>query len=399
MSGAEGDDSASERDETPNGPRPDPLDRPWVHPSELHSYVASPLPPVQARPREWVIGLVSAAVGVAATLLVLVAFGAFGDRNRSPLPPAAIIPQNAVIDYAVAARVSQAGERSVVSVRATAGEITTIGSGVAVSSDRVLTSAHVLIGALFGAGTVSVYTSDGRQYTAKIMGLDADTDLSLLDVSQADLSYRPFADSAPDIGEPVVAVARTKGNDPFVAMNVVSRHNRMVSPAPDTAIAGLLQANLVTTPETSGGALFDANGLVVGILVTPPGVTDQGLAVPIDVADDVRQQIEASGKVTHGWLGLTAVEAGDRPGAKVTGVAPDSPASAAKLEVGDVITSAGGRSIGDAADLMAEWRRRRPADALSIQYHRGRGTAKSTTAVLTAGPAAAAPDDQNAAGE
>jgi S1-C subfamily serine protease len=387
VSGTEGDDGASERDETPNGPRPDPLDRPWVHPSELHSYVANPLPPVQARPREWVIGLVSATVGIAATLLVLVAFGALGERNRSPLPPPAIIPPNAVIDYAVAARVSQAGGPSIVTVRATAGDTTTVGSGVAVSSNRVLTSAHLLI----LAGTVVISTSDGSTFPAKVMGWDADTDLSLLDASGADLSYRPLADAPPDVGEPVVAVATTKGDNPFVAINVVSRVNRMVTTNGAT-IAGLLQANLLTAPETSGGALFDTNGQIVGILVTPPGVSDAGLAVPIDVADDVRQQIEASGKVTHGWLGLTAVDAGDRPGARVTGVAADSPAADAKLEVGDVITGAGGHNVGDVGDLIAEWQRRRPADSLTIQYHRGR-VPHSTTATLTAGPPPAAPPD------
>jgi S1-C subfamily serine protease len=343
---------------------------------------------VQARPREWVIGLVSAAVGVAATLLLLVAFGGLGDRNRSPLPPPAIIPPNAVVDYTVATRVLEAGAPSVVTVRAIAGDTTnTVGSGVAVSSNRVLTSLHLLI----GAGSVVIITSEDRTYPAKIMGFDLDTDLALLDVSEADLPYRPLADAPPDIGEPVVALAITKGSDPYVDLRIISRLNRTFSTAIGTTMAGLLQANLDTSPETSGGALFDTNGQIVGILVTPPGVAEFGLAVPIDVADDVRQQIESSGKVTHGWLGLTAVDASDRAGARVTAIVPDSPAANAKLEIGDVITSAGGRDVGDVGDLMAEWRRRRPADSLSIEYHRGR-VQRSTTATLTAGPPPAAPD-------
>ncbi len=343
MSGPEGDDGASERDETPSGPRPDPLDRPWVHPSELHSYVANPLPPVQARPREWVIGLVSAAVGVAATLLVLVAFGALGERNRSPLPPPAIIPPNAVIDYAVAARVSEAGGPSIVTVRATAGDTTTVGSGVAVSSNRVLTSAHLLIRRGHGR-----HLHERRQHRSppRSWASTPTPTCRCSTSSGADLSYRPLADASPDVGEPVVAVATTKGDNPFVAINVVSRVNRMVTTNGAT-IAGLLQANLLTAPETSGGALFDTNGRIVGILVTPPGVSDTGLAVPIDVANDVRQQIEASGKVTHGWLGLTAVDAGDRRRGTSDGRGADSPAADAKLEVGDVITGAGGHNVGD----------------------------------------------------
>jgi S1-C subfamily serine protease len=393
VSGGEADDSAGERDEGSSAPRPDPLDRPWVHPSELRSYVANPLPPMQARPREWVIGLVSAGAGAAAAVLVLLAFGVLGERNRSPIPPAAIIPKDAAIDYQRAAQVNLAAGPSIVTVRATAGDITTVGSGVAVSSNRVLTTAHLLI----GAGTIMVFTSDGRQYPAETMGLDADTDLSLLKVSGSNLSYRPFADAPPDIGEPVIAVAITKGSSSsFLDISVVSRLNRMVTTTVGTTMAGLLQANLSTTLETSGGALFDKNAQLVGILVTPPGVTDLGLAVPIDVADDVRQQIEASGKVAHGWLGLTAEDAADRPGAKVTAVAPDSPAANAKLEVGDVIIAAGGHNVGNLADLTAEWRRRRPADSLGIDYRRGRDR-HSTTATLTAGPApdASPPDAGN----
>ena len=105
------------------------------------------------------------------------------------------------------------------------------------------------------------------------------------------------------------------------------------------------------------------------------------------MADDVRQQIEASGKVAHGWLGLTAEDSADRPGATVTAVAPGGPAANAKppLEVGDVIIAAGGHNVGNLADLTAEWRRRRPADSLAIDYRRGRDR-HTTTATLTAGP-------------
>jgi S1-C subfamily serine protease len=382
VSGQEGDDAASERDEGPNTPRPDPLDRPWVHPSELRSYVANPLPPVQARPREWVIGLVSAAVGVTVTLLVLVAFGALGERSRSPLPPPVITNENTAIDYAVAARVGQAVQPSVVTVRATAGATTAVASGVAVKSDRVLTSAHVLV----GATAITVLTSDRRTLTAKLLGADADTDLALLDVSGAGLSYQALADERATVGQPVVAVAAPPGNSAFVTLNTISQRNVLVEMGTGSMLAGLLRAGVFTPPETSGGGLFDTNGKVVGILVSLPGVPIPGLAVPIDMADEVRRQIEASGKVTHGWLGLTGED--DPAGARVTAVVPDSPAAAAKLEVGDVIVRAGGEPVGGYGDLMAEWRRHNPGDSLVLVYQRGRSS-RSTTATLTAPPAPA----------
>jgi len=381
VSGPEGDDGVPAGGQSSGGPRPDPLDRTWVHPSELRSYVANPLPPAPPRPREWAIGLGSAAVGVAATVLVLVAFGALGERNRSPLPPPVVIPENHVIDYSVAARVSQAVEPSIVEIRATAGDVTTTGSGVAISSNRVLTSAHLLV----GAATVSVSTYDGRSFTAKIMGSDVDTDLILLEVSGANLAYRPLSDDEPKIGQPVVAMAVTRGANPYVGINVVSARNVLVTTATGSTIAGLLQVGIPTSPETSGGALFDTFGRIVGILTTPPGVPAQGLAVRMSVADDVRDQIEASGSVTHGWLGITAVDARDRPGARITAVLPDSPAATAALDVGDVIVEAGGHPIRSAGDLVAEWRRRRPQDLLMLVYRRDRGSHR-TTATLAAPP-------------
>ena len=87
MGPADGDE-ADDADNQPAAPRPDPLDRPWVHPTELRSFVATPEAPTSPpRPREWVIGLTSAIAGVVATILVLVAFGAIGGRNRSPIRP------------------------------------------------------------------------------------------------------------------------------------------------------------------------------------------------------------------------------------------------------------------------------------------------------------------------
>ena len=81
-------DEPGEPDDEPIAPRPDPLDRPWVHPTELRSFVATPEAPTSPpRPREWVIGLTSAIAGVVATILILVAFGAIGGPEPLADPP------------------------------------------------------------------------------------------------------------------------------------------------------------------------------------------------------------------------------------------------------------------------------------------------------------------------
>ena len=192
------------------------------------------------------------------------------------------------------------------------------------------------------------------------MGSDADTDLALLDVPDADLRFQPLARERRRVGQPVVAVGATEGH--ATARASTSCPASTCSSTPNgSVLAGLLGAGLTRTPDTSGGGLFNTNGELVGILTSPPGVAD-GLAVPIGIADDVRDQIESSGKVTHGWLGLAAEDAAATvPGGPRSRSSSSSPAAAAELEVGDVITRAGGQWSAAVDDLIAEWRAHRPA--------------------------------------
>ncbi|HXY95092.1 MAG TPA: trypsin-like peptidase domain-containing protein [Acidimicrobiia bacterium] len=376
MSDPEGDESAAERDPTSSGPRPNPMDRPWVHPSELHSIVANPLPPPQVRPREWVIGVVSALAGITATLLVLVAFGALGERNRAVLPPPVFTNANSSVNYRTALEVNEEVSPSIVTVRAVAGDTTTYGSGVAVKSDRVITSAHLIV----NASTVTLLTRDNRTLGAKIIGADADTDLALLQVVGGTLAFRPLARTDPTAGLPVVGVANLRGKT-WLGIDIISLRNQVATTATGTSMWGLLRADLLTTPETSGGGLFDADGELVGILTSPPGVPVPGLAVPIAVADDVSRQLEATGKVIHGWVGATAEDSPDPPGAKIVSIVPGSPAAQAKLEPGDVVTRAGGQPVTSYGDFMAAWRGRNPGDSLSVVVHRGHQDESATVTV------------------
>jgi putative serine protease PepD len=362
-------DALDPEDDPGAGPRPDPLDRPWVHPSELRSFVATPEGPPAAppRPREWVIGITAAIAGVLATVLILTAFGAIGGRHRSPIrPPAPTAPGDA-IDYGNAVRVYETMGPSVVAVSAKVGDATTNLSGLAVTGDRVLTTAH----AVANATSITVVTQpEGRSFSAKVIGTDPDTDLALLDVPNADLQFPPLSSGAePTVGEALVAVGAGRGG-PYVGMNVLEERNLLLPTPWGATLAGLMRAGMATPSDATGGGLFDVNGRVVGILVTIPGNSQPGLAIPVSVAKDVQTQLDATGKVAHAWFGVDGQDATDRPdgGARILTVVPGSPAEKAGIQAGDVVTRVGNVTIRTYADLVAEWRRRHPGDSITVTY-------------------------------
>jgi S1-C subfamily serine protease len=381
-------EGAPEPDDTPSGPPPDPLDRPWVHPSELRSFVSTPTaPPREPRPREWAIGIGSAVAAVLATILVLVAFGALGGRHRSPIPPPVVTSPGDVVDYAVAERVGAAVAATVVMVRVRTPDGTRpAGSGVAVASDRVITAAHNL----GGATDVVVVTNLGTELTAKVLGSDPQTDLALLSVSGGGLHLAQLGNSGPPrVGQTVVAVSA--GPHPRVNIDVVSDRDVMVDAGPGPDVAGLLETGIPVTAEMSGGALVDPDGNLVGILTRAASGTPDGLAIPVSMVRDVRDQLEGSGKVTHGWMGVVCAEdpAESRPqgGAVVQTVVPGSPAADAGLMPGDVIVRAAGRLVSARPDLVAAVRSLRPQDPLDVQYLRDDRTRTATVTLKAGDPA------------
>ncbi len=381
-----GGDGAPEPDDAPSGPPPDPLDRPWVHPSELASFVSTPsAPPREPRPREWAIGVGSAVAAVLATILVLVAFGALGGRHRSAIPPPVVTNPGDVVDYAVAERVGTAVAASVVAVKIkTPGGTQSVGSGVVLTSDRVVTAAHNLPAA--GADVV-VVTNSGEEFPAKIMGRDPQTDLTLLSVADGDLHLaRLGGSSTARVGQTVVAVSA--GPHYKVLIDVVSDRDVMVDAGTGIDVAGLLDTGIPITPDMSGGALVDPDGNLVGILTRAASGSPDGLAVPVSTVRDVRDQIDGSGKVSHGWIGVLCdrdpAESEPQGGATIQAVLAGSPAGDAGLMPGDVVIRAAGRPVSGRPDLVAAVRGLRPQDPLDLEYVRD-GHTRSVTVTVKAG--------------
>jgi S1-C subfamily serine protease len=378
-------DGAPEPDDAPLGPPPNPLDRPWVHPTELSSFVSTPtLAPREARPREWVIGLGSAMAAVVATILVLVAFGSLGGRHRSPLPPPVVTIPNDPIDYTVAERVGAVVAPSVVTIRVGGDTTKAVGSGIVVKSNRIVTTAHLLA----GATKVEAVTPSGDLLAAKVVGTDPQTDLALLAVDGSDLQLAPLGSTNPlRIGQPVVSVSAEHGAHYTVDINVVSDRDAMVDTGTGIDVAGLVETGIRVAPTMAGGALVDRDATVVGILTRSAGVGPDGLAIPVAIVRDVVDQLDGSGKVVHGWIGvLCSPDDADLPqgGARIQVVMDGSPARKAGLVPGDVVVRAGGQTVSGRAELVTAVRTLRPQDPLDLQYVRD-GKTHSATVTMGAG--------------
>jgi putative serine protease PepD len=364
----DGDDGPDDREAS--GVPPHPLDRVWFHPSELSAQLGNEVPATAPGPprRDWGLATLTAAAAVLATLAVVAATGGFsGDASdRASVSIATAVlglgSGDAVTDLVAESRAS------IVSVRAAGADpavAPTTGSGVALGRTEVLTAASILTNAV----SVTVAT-DGRVLTATVLGIDTSTDLALLDVPDGGLGAAPLGSSDDlDVGQMVVGVGVVGGDHRWAGQGLVSSIGRLVTTTSGIVMAGLVETDLEPGQSVAGGALLDGNGEVVGILTAAA----PGHAVPIDWARDLAEQLATSGHARHGYLGVDAVDAGEvgGGGARVSVVAGESPAAAAGLRQGDVITALGGERITDFADLVTAVAQLRPGDPVDVMVTRG----------------------------
>jgi serine protease Do len=233
------------------------------------------------------------------------------------------------------------------------------GSGFFISGDGyIVTNDHVVD----HATEVTVTTSDGKSMPAKVIGVDTKTDLALLKAQGADFPYVTFASHTPRVGDWVIAVGNPFGLGGTVTAGIVSARGRDIGSGP---YDDFLQIDAPVNHGNSGGPTFDAEGEVVGVntaIFSPSGGSvGIGFAIASDVVKNVVQQLKDNGSVTRGWIGVqiqnvTADLADDlglkeQTGALVAAAQKDSPAAAAGVKSGDVITSVDGETVADPHDL------------------------------------------------
>ncbi|MBL8529239.1 MAG: DegQ family serine endoprotease [Burkholderiales bacterium] len=235
-----------------------------------------------------------------------------------------------------------------------------LGSGFILTEDGyILTNAHVLD----DADEVTVRLTDKREFTARVIGADARTDVALLKIEARDLPTVRIGDpGALKVGEWVLAIGSPFGFENSVTAGIVSAVGRAL---PDESLVPFIQTDVAINPGNSGGPLFDLQGAVVGInsqiYSRTGGYMGLSFAIPIDLAIRVSDELRAHGKVTRGWLGVQIQDVtpelaasfglAEPVGALVAEIEKGSPATAAGIRPGDVITAFGGKAIRGSAEL------------------------------------------------
>ncbi len=236
------------------------------------------------------------------------------------------------------------------------------GSGVIINArvGYVLTNNHVIE----KADEISVILHDGRQFNAKLIGTDPETDIALLKIPAENLTALSFANSDRlQVGDFVVAIGNPFGLGQTVTSGIVSALGR--SGLGIEGYEDFIQTDASINPGNSGGALVNLRGELVGIntAIIAPGGGNVGIgfAIPINMADQIVQHLRDFGEVKRGQLGIsiqdlthdlaTAFGITTNKGAVITEVIRGSAAEKAGLQYSDIITAINNKPVNSATDL------------------------------------------------
>jgi S1-C subfamily serine protease len=381
-------DNPGDSDDEPFLPPLPQEDRLWRHPSEVGT---GPPPAAPADPSRqvsvWAVAAVAGLIGTVFSMGVITLIGGLEPRvverqviERVAIPPVAASGVSSgdggVVE--VADRISPAIARLEI---ATDDEIRS-GSGVVFRSNGyLLTNAHVVE----DARVVQVELANGSLYEAEVIGADPLTDIAVIKIDVDDVPTAVLGSEVVlRVGEPVIAIGSPAGlrGGPSVTTGVVSALGRRVIAPGEGSLHDMVQFDAPIAPGSSGGALVNSQGAVIGITtaiaVTEVGAEGLGFATPIDVARSVADDIIETGEAQHPLLGIegtdldmAAAAAQDLPGgALVLGIADGGPAAGAGLQPGDVITSLADQPTATMSALVVTLRSHEPGETVTITYRR-----------------------------
>jgi 2-alkenal reductase len=387
-------------------PTPDPSDEPAPEPTtEQTNWNSAPSfstrapsltpPPTGPRPRRTlpILGLAMAAGilsgGITALAVVNLAeppLTSNPNGSGSTVADVTIDESSAVID--AVDKVAPA----VVTIHSTGGlgGVSGTGSGFIFDPDGwILTNKHVVD----GASQLVVELKDGRTFTATLVGTDTLTDLAIIHIDATGLASAPIGSSeALEVGQLAIAIGNPLGTyRDTVTTGVVSGLGRQISAGGVTSaeqLNHLIQTDAAINPGNSGGPLVNSAGQVIGInTAVASSAQGIGFAIPIDVAKPIMALALQGKPITRPWVGVyyTMIDRGlaeernlsvdqgalivsDTPG--IPAVFPGSPAEAAGLQEGDIITAIDGRTVDQDHDVSTLLLPHVPGDTVTMAVNR-----------------------------
>jgi putative serine protease PepD len=286
----------------------------------------------------------------------------------------------------IARRVSDRWGQSVVLIQTPA----ETGSGIIFdNAGHILTNYHVVD----DGGPYTVRLGNGRSTDGRVVGIDPRNDLAMLmvDADPSELVVAPRGDtSTMNVGDLSIAIGNPLGLERTLTVGHVSALNRSLQTADPYGgvIDGVIQTDAAINPGSSGGALFNAKGQIVGvntqIVTVSGGSVGLGFAVPINLAENIARELITNGKIDWPFLGVTGGPAGSQ-GVRVDRVIGRSPAAEAGIEDGDVVLSVNGTPVSTPAQLTRVVEEHGVGEVVNVTVQRG-GQELQLTTTLHARP-------------
>jgi serine protease DegS len=257
-----------------------------------------------------------------------------------------------------------------------------LGSGVIVDAKgTIVTNQHVIA----GADSIRVQLADGRIAEATIVGQDPETDIAILALSIGNLPIMPLGRSDTlRVGDIVLAIGNPYGLSQTVTQGIVSATGR--GQLGLATFENFIQTDAAINLGNSGGALIDARGDLVGINTavlnrTYGGPEGIGFAIPINLVRGVMEQILTHGHVVRGWLGFVPQDLSNEQAAQlgiaaggvtVVNILVKSPAFAAGVRPGDLVTGLDGEPVRSSQDLVSKVAALKPGAEVELAGRHGR---------------------------
>jgi len=341
-----------------------------------------------------VAGIVSGGLSAAAVSGLLRDEGAAPASSQAPLGTnvnSVTIDESSAVINAV-----DRAMPAVVKIATTAEDLTGasgVGSGFIFDANGwILTNRHVVE----GTSQLTVVLNDSRQLEGRVYGIDTLTDLAIVKVDATDLPTVTIGASENlKQGQLAVAIGNPLGQfENTVTTGIISGLGRQIvagngQAASAERLSNLIQTDAAINPGNSGGPLLDSAGQVIGInTAVNQEAQGIGFAIPIDVAKPIMAQALAGEDLERPWIGVyfvpvtkqlaedenLPVDEGvliDSSSADVPAVFPDSPAAAAGLEAGDIITAVNGDAVNASDDLAEHVLKHAPGDTITLRVVRG----------------------------